>query len=402
MKPEQSSATPSRIGFIAVMSLLSMIGPFAIDTYLPAFPAIEAEYGISRALLSQSLGAYLIAFAIATLFWGPITDRFGRKKVILSGMFFYLLASLGCALAQNHDQFLLFRVIQGAAASGGLVAGRAMIRDVFDAREARQVMSYVMMFFAIAPAVAPMIGAELHETFGWRSIFYFLTAFGLITTLLAMLVTKETLMIEHRQSLHPMLVAKVYLDAFKHGRFQAIIFACGASFGALFLFIAGSPSIIFDFLALSAGDFWQLFVPMVLGLMAGSFISAKFCSHQPAQTMASLALAIMLISTVIHVLLATFLAPSLINIVIPMMAYAFGIGIAIPAFTVMALDCFPQNRGTAAALQSFMQMMANAIVASIVVPWVNHSLIAFTLAQLGFITVAVLLWLKVVRTPLNR
>ena len=115
----EKKATPSSIGFIAVMSLLSMIGPFAIDTYLPAFPAIELEYGISRALLSQSLGAYLIAFAIATLFWGPITDRFGRKKVILSGMFIYLLASLGCALAQNHDQFLLFRVILGAAASGG-------------------------------------------------------------------------------------------------------------------------------------------------------------------------------------------------------------------------------------------------------------------------------------------
>ena len=263
-------------------------------------------------------------------------------------------------------------------------------------------MSYVMIFFAIAPAIAPMIGAELHETFGWRSIFYFLTAFGLVTTLLAMLVTKETLMVEHRQSLHPIRVAKVYLKAFKHGRFQAIIFACGASFGALFLFIAGSPSIIFDFLALSTDDFWQLFVPMVLGLMAGSFISAKFCSHQPAETMVSIALTIMLISAVMHVLLAVFLDTALINIVIPMMAYAFGIGIAIPAFTVMALDCFPQNRGTAAALQSFMQMMANAIVASLVVPMVNHSLIAFTLAQLGFITVAALLWLKVVRTPLNR
>ncbi len=388
----------SRLGFIVVMSLLSMIGPFAIDTYLPAFPSIEDEFGISRALLAQSLGAYLAAFAIATLFWGPITDRFGRRNVILSGMFLYLISSVGCALSEDYQHFLLFRIIQGAAASGGLVAGRAMVRDVFDSNEARQVMSYVMIVFAIAPAVAPMIGAGLHDAFGWRSIFYFLTAFGLVTTLLTLVVTKETLTVEHRQSLHPIQVTKVYFDAFKHGRFQAIVIACGASFGGMFLFIAGSPTIFFDFLALETGDFWKQFVPMVLGLMAGSFIAGKFYSQQPATKMISIALTIMMFSTMLNLLQANLLTVSLLSFVTPLVLYAFGTGIAVPAFTVMALDCFPQNRGTAAAIQSFMQMMANAIAASLVLPFVNDSLIAFTLAQLIFISVAVMFWLKVIRT----
>jgi len=385
---------PSRIGFIVIMSLLSMIGPFAIDTYLPSFPAIEAEFGVSRALLSQSLGAYLMAFAIATLFWGPITDRFGRRNVILSGMFLYLFASVGCAISESYDQFLLFRFIQGAAASGGLVAGRAMIRDVFDVKEARQVMSYVMIFFAIAPAVAPMIGAGLHDAFGWRSIFYFLTAFGLVTTLLALIVTKETLPSEHRQSLHPIQVTKVYIDAFKHGRFQAIILSCGASFAGMFLFIAGSPTILFDFLGLNAGDFWLQFVPMVLGLMAGSFISAKFYSHHSANKMVTIALFIMAISTILNVIQASVFTASIVGLVLPLVLYAFAVGIAIPGFTVLALDCFPKNRGTAAALQSFMQMMANAMAASLILPLVINSMLAFTLAQLGFITFALLLWLK--------
>jgi MFS transporter, DHA1 family, multidrug resistance protein len=388
---------PSRIGFIVIMSLISMIGPFAIDTYLPSFPAIEAEFGISRALLSQSLGAYLMAFAIATLFWGPLTDRFGRKNIILSGMFLYLFASIGCAIADSYNQFLLFRLIQGAAACGSLIAGRAMIRDVFDSMQARQVMSYVMLFFAIAPAIAPMIGAGLHDAFGWRSIFYFLTLFGLITTLLALVVTKETLHPEHRQSIHPIQVTKVYLEAFKHGRFQAIVFACGASFAGMFLFIAGSPTIFFDFLKLDTGDFWMQFVPMVIGLMLGSFMSAKIFSHHTASKMVTLALIIMAVSTVLNVLQASLFTTSLLGFVIPLFIYSFGTGIAIPAFTVMALDCFPKNRGTAAALQSFVQMSANAIAASLIVPFVNHSMLAFTLAQLSFISISVLLWLKVIR-----
>lgn len=380
------------------MSLISMIGPFAIDTYLPSFPAMEAEFGVSRSLLTQSLGVYLAAFAIATLFWGPITDRFGRKSTILSGMFLYLLSSIGCALAEDYNQFLLFRAIQGTAVSGGLIAGRAMIRDVFDSFEARQVMSYVMFVFAIAPAIAPMIGAVLHDAFGWRSIFYFLTVFGLFTTLLAMLVAKETLTIENRQSLHPVQVTRVYINAIKHGRFQAIIFACGASFGGLFLFIAGSPTILLDFLALDSADFWMQFVPMVLGLMAGSIVSGKLSRHHCAKNMVSFGLFVMAVSVLLNVLFASVMSPSIFTIIIPLVGYSFATGIAIPAFTVMALDCFPKNRGTAAALQSFVQMMANAVVASLVVPMVTHSLLAFALAQLGFISVALLFWSKVVRT----
>jgi len=184
----QSVQKISTFWLIAVMSLLSMIGPFAIDTYLPAFPAIEAEFGISRALLSQSLGFYLAAFAVATLFWGPIADRFGRKTAILSGMSFYLFASLGCALAENYDHFLLFRTIQGAAAAGGMVAGRAMIRDMFDSQQAQRVMSYAIMFFALAPAIAPILGAWLHHAYGWRSIFYFLAVFSAIVTALVLAI----------------------------------------------------------------------------------------------------------------------------------------------------------------------------------------------------------------------
>ena len=128
-----------------IVALLMMIGPFTIDTYLPSFPAIEAEFKISRALLSQSLGFYLAAFAIFTLVWGPLSDRFGRRVVIISTLLLYLFASLGCALAGDYGSFLFFRLLQGIAAGGGLAAGRTMIRDVHSPQDAQRALLVTLM-----------------------------------------------------------------------------------------------------------------------------------------------------------------------------------------------------------------------------------------------------------------
>jgi len=386
---------PSATWLIMIMTLLSMIGPFSIDTYLPAFPAIEADFNISRDLLSQSLGSYLAAFAVATLFWGPITDRFGRKKAIIGGMCCYLLASLGCAYATDYSEFLSYRTIQGVAASAGLIAGRAMVRDIFDSREAQRIMSYVMMFFALAPALAPVLGAELHDAFGWRSIFLFLVIYAAIATTFSLLFIYETLPVQNRQSLHPFKVLAVYLKTLTHFRFLAIVIAGAASFGGLFLFIAGSPSLLFNFLGLGAADFWRQFVPMVLGLVLGSFISGRMSHSQNPKFIISIAVAAMTIATLANLFQAQYLEASLFTVIAPLVIYAFGIGMSLPVFTVMALDCFPNNRGTASAVQAFVQMMSNAIVASVVLPLVNHSLMAFALAQLGFIILCLAFWIKV-------
>lgn len=396
IEPHQGKPNLSVFWLIVVMSLISMIGPFAIDTYLPAFPTLEAEFSVSRALLSQSLAFYLAAFAIATLFWGPITDRFGRKKIILSSMLLYILASLGCALVQDYNQFLLFRLIQGAAVSGSTVAGRAMIRDIFDSKEAQRVMSYSIIFFAFAPALAPIIGAWLHDSYGWRSIFYFLALWGVIATALIVAIVYESLPHSKRQSLHPIKVGRVYLSMLKNTQFQAIILANGMSFGGFFIFIAGSPTIIFDFLKLEANDYWMQFVPMVLGLIIGAFSSGRLSYHCSAKTMINIAFFAWSIAVTLNVLQAYFLPTAILGVVSPLVLYAFGIGLALPTFTIMALDCFPDNRGSAAAVQSFVQMMSNALVASLIIPLVNHSLIAFVLAQTVFVIIALLFWIKVI------
>ena len=389
----KTDSSPTRFWLIGTIALLSMIGPFSIDTYLPSFPSIEADFSISRAILTQSIAFYLVASATSTLFWGPLSDRIGRRRVILGTLGFYLGASLGCAVADNYSSFMLFRILQGIAASGGMVAGRAMIRDAHDSHGAHRAMAYVMMLFALAPAIAPIVGAWLHNLYGWRSVFYFLALYGGVITVMTVRFLPETLAREHRQSFHPLNVTKLYINILLHSRFQMLVFALGTGFGGLFLYIAAAPTIIFDFLMLDSDGFSLQFVPMTAGIIAGSFISGKLAHRLATHHIISLAFVLLGLASLINIIQSVYLQPTPLTVITPLVLYALGIAMALPAFSLLSIDCFPENRGAAAAVQSFVQVMIAAIIASLVLPLLSASIIALALGQLACLTTAVLLWL---------
>ncbi|MEA1889497.1 MAG: multidrug effflux MFS transporter [Pseudomonadota bacterium] len=378
---------------IITIALLTMIGPFSVDTYLPSFPELESEFRIDRSILLQSIGFYLIASAISTLFWGPLSDRAGRRVVIIGSLILYMFASIGCALSQDFNSFLLFRVLQGISASGGMVAGRAMIRDAHDERGAHRAMAYVMMLFALAPAIAPIIGGWLHQAFGWRSVFYFLALYGMTITFMAIYLLPETLAKDQRQSFHPLHVAKLYCRTMKNTRFLFFVLTLGTGFTGLFLYIAGSPTIIFDFLGLDSSYFAVQFVPMTAGIIAGSYLSAKLSHNLQAKNIVILALIIMLMASTLNVLLMLSDEFSSIKLILPLVIYSFGIALAIPGITVLSLDCFPHNRGTASAVQSFIQVIFSALAASLLVPLLSDSPLHYALAQLVCILFALFFWL---------
>ena len=378
---------------IITIALLSMVGPFSIDTYLPSFPDIEHDFRINRALLSQSLGFYLAAAAVSTLLWGPLSDRLGRRVVILGTLSIYLLASLGCALAGDYKSFLLFRLLQGSAASGGMVAGRAMIRDAHDSREAHRAMASVMMLFAVAPAIAPVIGGWLHDAFGWRSVFYFLAIYSAAIIIMTLRFLRETLAVEHRHSFHPVAVSRLYFRMLIHHRYQALVFSLGSSFGGLFLYIAGSPTVIFDFLKLDVHHFGLQFIPMTTGIILGSFTSGRLSHRWNTRFIVSLALGLMAAAAMLNLAQAYYIAATPFTLIAPQVLYAFGIALAMPGFSILAIDCFPKNRGAASAVQSFIQMMMTALVASLLLPMLIATVMNFALAQSALLGIAILLWL---------
>lgn len=384
-------AEPGTRHLTIIAALLAMIGPFSIDAYLPSFPDIETEFGISRTILSQSLAVYLMAFAVSTLAWGPLADRFGRRLVILISMALYTLGSIGCAMAENAEVFMLLRVVQGLAASGGFIAGRAMIRDAHDAKAAHRAMSQVMMLFALAPAIAPVLGGWLHDQFGWRSVFWFLSAFGSFLVLMGFLI-KETLNDEHRRSIHPASVMRVYFSAMLHKRFPALILCLSLSFGGLFLYIAGAPTVIYDFLGLRSADFGWLFIPIVAGLMLGASISGRLSHRWPAHRTISVGLLVMALASALNLLAVNFTTAGIITLIGPLVLYVSGLSVMMPALTVLALDCLPTHRGTAASMQGFLQSVTNAAVASIAVPLLSARWLNFVTGQLVFLLVAAGLW----------
>lgn len=397
MKNKGLSLTrPSAHHLTLIAALLSMIGPFSIDTYLPSFPDIELEFSISRAVLSQSLAVYLLAFALSTLFWGPLADRYGRRLVILLSMTLYTLGSVGCALANNAETFMLLRIVQGLAASGGFIAGRAMIRDAHDAESAHRAMSQVMMLFALAPAIAPVLGGWLHDYFGWRSVFWFLSGFGGLLVLMGFFI-KETLVLENRQSIHPSSVARVYVRALLHRRFPALVLSLSFAFAGLFLYIAGAPTVIYVFLGLGSNDFGWLFIPIVAGLMLGASVSGQLAHRWPAHRTITVGYFTMLLAVLVNLLAVVLGRADILMVVGPLVLYVVGLSLLMPAITVMALDCLPHHRGTAASMQGFLQAITSAAVASFAIPLLQASWLNFVLGQIVFLLLAVILWVRLRR-----
>ncbi|MGB5540774.1 MAG: multidrug effflux MFS transporter, partial [Gammaproteobacteria bacterium] len=350
-----------------IVALLSMVGPFSIDAYLPSFPDIEAAFGISRALLSQSLSVYLAAFAASTLLWGPLADRFGRRRVIMGSLSLYVLASIGCALAADATAFIMWRTLQGFAASGGLIAGRAMIRDAHDAGSAHRAMSQVTLVFALAPAIAPVLGAWLHDHYGWRSVFWFLCLLGALLVGLTAVI-RETLPEAQRQSVRPSIVASVYARTLRHRQFPLMVLSLGFSFAGLFLFFAGAPTVIYDFLGLDTGDFGVQFIPMVAGLMLGAFASGRLSRNLSPLRIVSSGFGVLVLAVVLNLVQVLLFEASVLFTIGPLVIYAIGTAMLMPAITILALDCFPHHRGTAASMQGFFQMAINAAVAGVAVP----------------------------------
>jgi DHA1 family bicyclomycin/chloramphenicol resistance-like MFS transporter len=379
----------TRLTFI--VALLSMVGPFSIDAYLPSFPDIEATFGISRALLNQSLSVYLVAFAASTLLWGPLSDHFGRRRVILGSLSLYVLASVGCALAADATTFLVLRTLQGLAASGGLIAGRAMIRDAHDAASAHRAMSQVTLVFALAPAVAPVLGAWLHDHYGWRSVFWFLCLFGSLLVGMTAYI-RETLAEEHRQSVRPLVVARVYVRSLQHRQFPLMVLSLGFTFAGIFLYIAGAPTVIYDFLGLGTDDFGVQFIPMVGGLMLGAFISSRLSRHWSPVRIVSSGFAVLATGVVLNLVQVALFDATVLFTIGPLVIYAIGTAMIMPAITILVLDCFPHHRGTAASMQGFLQMLINAAVAGIAVPALQTRRQDFVLGQAVFLSIALVLW----------
>jgi len=265
-----SFARPSYARLALILGTLAAFGPLSIDMYLPALPTIAAEFGVTTAAVQQTLSAFFIGLAIGQLFYGPVSDRIGRRAPLLFGCAMYTVVSVGCVFAPSVAGLLGLRFLQALGSSAGMVIGRSVVRDRFDERESARMYSLLVLVMGIAPITAPLIGGQLLIAFGWRSIFWVLAAFGLLCFALVWFGLEESLPKERRtrEGLGHALAA--YGGLLTDGRYMGFALAGGLASAAMFAYISGSPFVFIELNNVPPEQFGFLFGLNAFGLIAAS------------------------------------------------------------------------------------------------------------------------------------
>ena len=371
-------------GFALLLAAMSALGPFSIDTYLPSFHEMAERLNATPIEVQQTLSAYLIPFAAMALWHGAISDALGRRRVILWALALFAIASLGCAFATRIEYLWILRGLQGISAGAGIVISRAIVRDLYDGAAAQRLMSHVAITFALAPAIAPVIGGWLQSWFGWRSVFFFLTLLTIALWLASWRWLPETLPPEKRQSLHPGYLARTYWKVLTTPHFLAITATLAFNFSGFFIYVLSAPMFLMTHLGLSEREFLWLFGPAMAGLMLGSWLSAGLAGKLTPMQCIGRGFIVMGIAAALNLGISYLLPPGLPWSVLPLFVYTTGMALAMSALTVLGLDPFASERGLAASCQTFLQSGFNGLAAGLIAPLLWGSTQTLALGMIGF------------------
>jgi DHA1 family bicyclomycin/chloramphenicol resistance-like MFS transporter len=384
-----------RWALAVLLAVLGMLGPFSIDTYIPAFSGIAHSLGATPVEMQQTLSAYLFGFAFMSLFHGAISDSLGRRPVVLWGLAAFTLASIGCALSQSIGQLVFFRAMQGLTTGAGIVVARAVVRDIFDPTQAQKVMSQITIYFGVAPAIAPMVGGWLFVHANWHSIFWFLTVVGVVLWFANYKLLPETLHITHRQPLKLTNLLHGYVQLGRDPRFLLLALASGVPFNGMFLYILSAPAFLGEHLALAPTQFFWFFVLTIGGIMGGAWVSGRMAGRLAPKQQIKYGFAIMLLIAVLNLGANLLFKAHVAWALIPIAIFSFGWAMMVPVVTLLVLDLHPTRRGMASSLQAFIGSSANGLVAGVIAPLVMHSTVLLAAASLAMMCVGLLAWLYV-------
>ena len=391
-----------------LLAVLGMLGPFSIDTYIPAFSGIAAALGATPVEMQQTLSAYLFGFAFMSLFHGALADSFGRRPVILWGIAVFTLASAGCALSQTIGQLVFFRALQGLSTGAGIVVSRAVIRDMFPPAQAQKVMSQVTIYFGVAPAIAPIIGGWLFVHTGWHSIFWFLTLVGVALWTANFRLLPETLHVEQRQPFHARHLMRGYVQLGTSARFVLLALASGVPFNGMFLYVLSAPAFLGEHLSLAPTQFFWFFVLTISGIMGGAWFSGRLAGRIPPKRQIRHGFVIMFSVAMLNLIANLLFAPHAWWALAPIAVFSFGWALMVPVVTLLVLDLHPERRGMASSMQAFVGSSANGLVAGLIAPLVMHSTILLALSSLLMLCIGMLSWIflhhrwpEIGRTPVH-
>lgn len=373
-------------GLIVILGALTAFGPLSIDMYLPGLPAIARDLGAEPALVQLTLSLFFIGLAFGQALYGPLSDRYGRRRPLLIGCAIYVAASVACALAPSAPALIAARLVQAIGGSAGMVIARSVVRDYFDANESARVFSLLMLVMGLAPITAPLIGGQLLAFVSWRAIFWVLVGFGLLCLLAVVLFLPESLPAERRSGAGIGAALRIYGRLLADRQFLGYALAGGLTSAAMFAYIAGSPFVVIELYGVSPQQYGWIFGANALGLILAAQVNRRLLAAFDGATIVSGTLLVSAGAALLLVLVAATGVGGLPALLIPLFVCIASGGFVGPNTTAAALVPYGQSAGSASALLGTLSFLIGTGTTSLVAVLQNGT----ALPMAGVMTACVL------------
>ena len=358
---------PTSTAFTLLLGLLVALPSFGIDMSLPALTSVGAALGVAPERAGLMMSLFMLGFAVAPLFYGPASDRYGRKPVVVFACMLFAIAGIGCAFAQSLPTLLVWRVVQGAGAGASMTITLAIVRDLFEGQAARTRLSYVSIATMVVPTIAPSAGAALLALGGWRVIHAVLGGIGLLLLLAMLIGFTESARLDPANRLVPSVIARNYLRVLMNPLCLGYILINAAAFGALFAYVSGSSLFLINVVGLRPGQFGVVFAATSLGIMAGAFLNGRLSTWGVAPFYPLTAGLVLAVVTATALLLMTLVGwMPLTPVILILIVGNFAFGLIAPNAMQGAMQPLPQIAGAAGAATGCIQMATAAVVSGLV------------------------------------
>jgi MFS transporter, DHA1 family, multidrug resistance protein len=381
-----------RFVFILLLGLLSTIGPFSIDMYLPGFPAIADNLNTTVNQVSYSLSSFFVGICVGQMIFGPLLDRFGRKKPLYVGLVLYIAASIGCAFSNTIEALILFRFLQALGGCAGMVAPRAIVRDVFPVEESAKIFSMLILVIAVSPIIAPTVGSFFITAFGWHSVFIVLAVVTALLLAAVIFFLPESKGPDPAFSLKPKPITSSFLRVSKEPQFYTYALTGAVSSAGLYAYLSGSPFVFMQLYGANEQQYSWIFALIAIGLICSSQLNNLLLrKHTSAQIIHT----VLIIQTITGLLLATGTIAGLLGLygtVFFIFLFLSCQGFSFPNSSALSMAPFTREAGSASALMGALQMGVGAVASAMVGLFFNNTALPMTgvMACCAFIALVVL------------
>ena len=363
--PSPTAQGPASFGMLALMTAMVAIGPVSTDLYLPSLPSIGGALAADASTVQLTLGVFMGGFAAGTLVYGPISDRFGRRPTMLSGLVLFAAASLCCALADTIGQLIAWRLVQGIAGAAAPIVSRAVVRDLYQREEAARIMSYMAGAMALAPSLAPVIGGWIHVAAGWHGHFWALTGGGLVLMLMAWRIIFETNRHPDPRALSAARLGRNISHLYRHPTFTGFALTNGFSYGGLFSFISSGSFVLISGLGVAPQNFGFLFMCVAGSFVVGGLAGGRLSRRLGVVRLIGIGVLVGMAGGAAGLALAIAGVTSVAAVIVPAAAVFFAFALVSPSSTAGAVAPFPDMAGTAASASGFTQMAIGAAIGTL-------------------------------------